>query len=337
MTTPLERSAERRASEPQHRVRPRAVDRSADLDPRALADSMPPPDSASPKPPLACPRLRSRRRARPSAGALAEQHPERVRELRDGRHGAAQRRACATRRLPAGCAGITGAILIAPDGRELLCEPGARRTRTGASLLPPRRCRWRRRCEGWRCCTPRAWCSRQSRAVRRPARSRQVLAGGGAAAPRRRSCSATTSVALELRDGGLIAHPARRCCSCARPSTSGSPRASARPSARPEAFLGKQRYIPSDAASPAPFGELFLLERSAARPADRADRGGRPVRAAGEHLQPLGAHAGAPASASSTVVSALAATERIYVCASSPASTRRSSRRSSTSSLAAPA
>jgi hypothetical protein len=70
------------------------------------------------------------------------------------------------------------------------------------------------------------------------------------------------TVALKLSDGELIAHPG---AGLLQLRATEDDRLSVRertvlgPS---EAFLGKQRYNPNLTASPAPFGELFLLERS---------------------------------------------------------------------------
>jgi hypothetical protein len=75
------------------------------------------------------------------------------------------------------------------------------------------------------------------------------------------------TVALQLRgDGALVAYPGAallqlRAAEHERLST--RERALLGP---PTTFLDKQRYSQSVAASPAPFGELFLLERSAHGP-----------------------------------------------------------------------
>ncbi len=55
---------------------------------------------------------------------------------------------------------------------------------------------------------------------------------------------------------------ALRCCICATPSKIVYLRGSVTVLGPPAAFPGKQRYVPSVIASEAPFGKLFLLERS---------------------------------------------------------------------------
>jgi hypothetical protein len=70
------------------------------------------------------------------------------------------------------------------------------------------------------------------------------------------------TVTLEIRDGALIAHPG---AALLHLRAAEHDRLSTRERAvlgSPVPFPGKQRYNPSLTASPAPFGELFLLERS---------------------------------------------------------------------------
>ena len=70
------------------------------------------------------------------------------------------------------------------------------------------------------------------------------------------------TVALELRDGALIAHPGAALLqlqAAEHERLSTPERAVLGP---PTALDSKQRYSPSVTASPAPFGDLFLLERS---------------------------------------------------------------------------
>jgi hypothetical protein len=74
------------------------------------------------------------------------------------------------------------------------------------------------------------------------------------------------TVALEIREGALIAHPGAgvlhlRADEHDRLST--DERAAL---GSPSTFLDKQRYNPTVTASPTPFGELFLLERTSHAP-----------------------------------------------------------------------
>jgi hypothetical protein len=71
------------------------------------------------------------------------------------------------------------------------------------------------------------------------------------------------TVALQLRDGGaLIAHPGAALLQLRAAEHERLSRRERAVLGAPVTFLGKQRYSPSVAASPAPFGVLFLLERS---------------------------------------------------------------------------
>ncbi len=80
------------------------------------------------------------------------------------------------------------------------------------------------------------------------------------------------TVALELRDGMLIAHPGAALLhlqAAERDRLSEQERAAL---GAPTAFPHKPRYHPRVSASPAPFGGLFLLERSAhGPPIERAE------------------------------------------------------------------
>jgi hypothetical protein len=154
-----------------------------------------------------------------------------------------------------------GRILIAPDGAELICEPEPG-------------------CSQWT-----ALLTAQALPLTATLRGFEVLHASGvvlqgraalfagppgagksslAAALLRRGAALLSddTVALEPHSGGLIAHPGAALLqlrAAEHNRLSAGERAILGP---PETFLDKQRYSPSVSASPAPFGELFLLERS---------------------------------------------------------------------------
>ena len=70
------------------------------------------------------------------------------------------------------------------------------------------------------------------------------------------------TVALESRDGTLIAHPGSTLLQLRAAEHDRLAERERAVLGPPETFLGKQRYNPSTTASAAPFGELFLLERA---------------------------------------------------------------------------
>jgi hypothetical protein len=186
--------------------------------------------------------------------------PERVRELRD------RETVLLTVELapPAGYLLIApgfGRILIAPDGTELLCdpEPGSSEWSTllTAQALPL-------------AATLQGFEVLHASGV--VLRGRAALFAGPsgtgksslAAALLRRGAALLSddTVALELHADAPIAHPG---AALLQLQAAEHERLSTRERAvlgPPTAFLGKQRYNPSVTASPAPFGELFLLERS---------------------------------------------------------------------------
>jgi hypothetical protein len=154
-----------------------------------------------------------------------------------------------------------GRILISPDGTELLCDP-----KPG--------------CPEWTTLIPA-----QALPLAATLRGFEVLHASGvvlggraalftgppgagksslAAALLRLGATLLSddTVALETRDGALVAHPGAallhlRAAEHDRLST--RERSVLGP---PVAFPGKQRYVPSVIASEAPFGKLFLLDRS---------------------------------------------------------------------------
>jgi len=194
----------------------------------------------------------------------AEHKAERVRELRDGD----------TVLLtvdfapPAGYllhAPGFGRILVAPDGTELICDPEA-----GSSewtvLLPAQALPLAATVRGFEVLHASGVVVRGRAALFTgpPGAGKSSLA----AALLRHGATLLSddTVALEQCGPELLAHPGAallqlRDAEHDRLST--RERTVLGPATR---FLGKQRYSPSLAASPAPFGELFLLERSTRGP-----------------------------------------------------------------------
>jgi hypothetical protein len=191
----------------------------------------------------------------------AEQVPTRVRELRDG----------ATVLLTvelAPSAGYLlrapgfGRILIAPDGSELICDPEPGNSEW-STLLPAQALPL--------AATLRGFEVLHASGVVLEGRAALFTGPSGAGksslAAALLHCGDTEllsddTVALEPRAGTLIAHPGAALLqlqAAEHDRLSTHERAVLGP---PETFLGKQRYNPSVSASPAPFGELFLLERS---------------------------------------------------------------------------
>lgn len=183
-----------------------------------------------------------------------------VRELRDGNT------ALLTVQLahPAGYllhAPGVGCILVAPDGSELLCDPAP-----GSG--------------GWTTLIPA-----QALPLAATLRGLEVLHASGvvmgdkavlfAGAPgagksslaaallhRGAKLLSDDTVALELRDGALVAHPG---AALLHLQAAEHDRLSARERAdlgAPTTFPHKRRFHPRVSASPAPFGRLFLLERA---------------------------------------------------------------------------
>jgi hypothetical protein len=154
-----------------------------------------------------------------------------------------------------------GRILVAPDGTELICDPVGSSQWT--ALLPAQALPL--------AATLRGFEVMHASGVVLGGRARLFAGPPGAgksslAAALLRCAGAELlsddTVALELRDGALIAHPG---AALLQLRVAEHERLSTRERAAlgsPTSFLGKQRYSPSVAASPAPFGDLFLLERS---------------------------------------------------------------------------
>jgi hypothetical protein len=232
-----------------------------EIDPRIEISGIPVLDAPPPAAPAqAATRVRLDPRELARRWSSAEHTPENVRELRDGE------RLLLSVELapPAGYlmhAPEFGRILIAPDGTELLCdpEPGSSEWSTllTAQALP---------------------LAATLRGLEVLHASGVVLMGGAAlfagpsgagksslaAALLRRGATLLSddTVALEPRDGTLIAYPG---AALLQLGATEHERLSTRERTvlgAPETFLGKQRYSPSVSASPAPLHELFLLERA---------------------------------------------------------------------------
>lgn len=154
-----------------------------------------------------------------------------------------------------------GRILIAPDGAELICdpEPGSSEWTTllSAQALPL-------------AATLRGFEVLHASGVVLGGKAALFAGPQGAgksslaAALLRRGAELLSddTVALQLRDGMLIAHPG---AALLHLRAAEYERLSARERGvlgAPTTVHGKQRYSPSVSASPAPFGGLFLLERS---------------------------------------------------------------------------
>jgi hypothetical protein len=190
----------------------------------------------------------------------AEHTPGRVRELRDGETVLLSVELAP----PAGYllhAPGFGRILIAPDGTELICDPEPGSSQWSA-LLPAQALPLAATLQGLEVLHASGVVlgGRAALFAGPPGAGKSSLA----AALLRRGAPLLSddTVALELRDGALIAHPG---AALLQLQAAEHERLSARERAvlgAAEAFLSKQRYSPSVTASPAPFGELFLLERS---------------------------------------------------------------------------
>jgi hypothetical protein len=196
--------------------------------------------------------------------SAAEHASERVRELRNGE----TLLLSVELARPAGYlvhAPGFGRILVAPDGAELLCdpEPGSSEWST---LLPAQALPLAATLQGLEVL--------HASGVVLGDRATLLAGPSGAgksslaAALLRRGAALLSddTVALEWREGTLIAHPGAALLqleATEHERLSTSERAVLGP---PEAFLDKQRYSPSTIASATPFGELFLLERATRGP-----------------------------------------------------------------------
>jgi hypothetical protein len=189
--------------------------------------------------------------------------PECVRELRDGETVLLSVELAS----PAGYllrAPRFGRILIAPDGTELLCDPEPA-SLEWTTLLPAQALPLAATLRGFEVVHASGVVlgGRAALFTGPPGAGKSSLA---AALLHRRETELLSddTVALEPREGKLIAHPG---AALLQLQAAEHERLSARERAilgAPTTVLGKQRYSPSAIATSAPLGELFLLERSTA-------------------------------------------------------------------------
>jgi hypothetical protein len=159
-----------------------------------------------------------------------------------------------------------GRVLIAPDGRELLCDPEPESSGWSA-ILPAQALPLAATLRGFEILHA-AGVVLRGRAVLlagEPAAGKTSLAA--ALLLRGASLLSDDAVALENRSDSLTAHPG-----CAelhlRPSEHERLSPGEREALGPfTALAGRQRCTPDSLSSPTPFGDLFLLERSALEPA----------------------------------------------------------------------
>jgi hypothetical protein len=155
-----------------------------------------------------------------------------------------------------------GRILIAADGTELICDPKPASSQW-AALLPAQALPLAATLRGFEVMHAsgvvlggRAALFAGPPGAGKSSLAAALLRSGGA------ELLSDDTVALQLRGDSLIAHPGvallqlraaehERLSTCERALLGAT-----------IAFFGKQRYSPSVAASPAPFGDLFLLEHS---------------------------------------------------------------------------
>jgi hypothetical protein len=190
----------------------------------------------------------------------AESTPERVRELRNGETVLLSVELAP----PAGYllhAPGFGRILVAPDGTELLCdpEPGGAEWST---LLPAQALPLAATLQGFEVLHASGVVLHERAALFAGPSGAGKSSLAAALLRRGAAMLSDDTVALQPREGMLIAHPGAALLqlhSIEHERLSAHEHAVLGP---PETFLGKQRYSPSVSASPAPFGALFLLERS---------------------------------------------------------------------------
>ena len=158
-----------------------------------------------------------------------------------------------------------GRILIAPDGSELICDPEAGSSQW-STLLTGQALPLAATLRGYEVLHASGVVlgGRAALFAGPPGAGKSSLAA--ALLHRGAALLSDDTVALELHAGELIAHPG---AALLQLRAAEHERLSARERAilgPPETLLGKQRYSPRVTDSPAPFGELFLLERSTCGP-----------------------------------------------------------------------
>jgi len=154
-----------------------------------------------------------------------------------------------------------GRILVAPDGSELICDPEPASTEW-TILLPTQALPLAATLRGFEVLHAAGVVAgdRAGLIAGAPGAGKSSLAA--ALLHRGATLLSDDAVALELHDGELIAHPGAALLHLReeeRERLSEHERASLGP---PTTHHGKPRYHPRVTASPAPFGALFLLERS---------------------------------------------------------------------------
>jgi len=152
-------------------------------------------------------------------------------------------------------------ILIASDGTELICdpEPGSSEWST---LLPAQALPMAATLQGFEVLHASGVVLQDRAALFAGPQGAGKSSLAAALLHRGAALLSDDTVALEPRGDALIAHPGAALLqlrAAERDRLSARERAVLGP---PETFLDKQRYNPTLAASAAPFGELFLLERS---------------------------------------------------------------------------
>lgn len=194
-----------------------------------------------------------------------EHTAERVRELRDGEVVLLTVAFAAPAGYLLNAPGF-GRVLISPDGTELICDPEAGNSEWTA-LLTAQALPIAATLRGFEVLHASGVAMRGKAALFTgpPGAGKSSLA----AALLRRGATLLSddAVALELRDVTLLAHPGAgllQLRAAEHERLSARERAVLGPATK---FIDKQCYSPNTAASPVPFGELFLLERSVRDPA----------------------------------------------------------------------
>jgi hypothetical protein len=155
-----------------------------------------------------------------------------------------------------------GRILIAPDGAELICDPQAGSSEWSI-LLPAQALPLAATLRGFEVLHASGVVLRDRAALFAGPSGAGKSSLAAALLRRGAALLSDDTVALQLYDGALIAHPGAALLQLQGAEHERLSTREREALGPPTAFLGKQRYSPSVAASPAPFGALFLLERSA--------------------------------------------------------------------------
>jgi hypothetical protein len=154
-----------------------------------------------------------------------------------------------------------GRILIAQDGTELICDPEPGNS-DWAALIPAQALPLAATLRGFEVLHASGVVMQGNAALFTGPSGAGKSSLAAALLCRGAALLSDDAVALELRDGALIAHPGANLLYLRRDEHD---RLSTRERAvlcHSNTFLGKQRFGPSASAFPAPLGGLFLLERS---------------------------------------------------------------------------